>query len=128
MSPADRAAALRRLLHHHAHLYYVLDAPELPDAEYDRLFKELQALEAAHPELLTPDSPTLRVGGKDVLTIAGTRVGSGGGLDLAPVSAWITPGTDRSISVRVTTDCGQVFSPNLPIHWSIEGMTAEMLP
>ena len=64
MSPADRAAALRRLLHHHAHLYYVLDAPELPDAEYDRLFKELQALEAAHPELLTPDSPTLRVGGK----------------------------------------------------------------
>ncbi len=64
MSPADRAAALRRLLHHHAHLYYVLDAPELPDAEYDLLFKELQALEAEHPELLTPDSPTLRVGGK----------------------------------------------------------------
>ncbi len=61
---AARAAELRRLLHHHAHQYYVLDAPELPDAEYDRLFRELQSLEAAHPELQTPDSPTLRVGGK----------------------------------------------------------------
>ncbi|MEO3692440.1 NAD-dependent DNA ligase LigA [Roseateles paludis] len=56
-----RAAELRRLLNFHAHAYYVLDAPEIPDAEYDRLFQELQALEAAHPELLTPDSPTQRV-------------------------------------------------------------------
>ncbi|MEY2801020.1 MAG: putative ligase, partial [Pseudomonadota bacterium] len=60
----ERADALRELLHHHAHRYYVLDAPEIPDAEYDRLFQELQALEAQHPELLTPDSPTQRVGGK----------------------------------------------------------------
>ena len=63
-SDALRAAELRRLLHHHAHRYYVLDAPEIPDADYDRLFQELQALEAAHPELLTPDSPTQRVGGR----------------------------------------------------------------
>jgi DNA ligase (NAD+) len=62
--PAARAADLRRQLHHHAHRYYVLDAPEIPDAEYDRQFQELQALEAAHPELLTPDSPTQRVLGK----------------------------------------------------------------
>ncbi len=62
-SPADRAAELRAQLNHHGHRYYVLDAPEIPDAEYDRLFRELQALEAAHPELLTPDSPTQRVGG-----------------------------------------------------------------
>ena len=61
--PVKRAAALRDLLQRHAHLYYVLDAPELPDAEYDRLFQELQAIEAAHPELRTPDSPTQRVGG-----------------------------------------------------------------
>ena len=60
---AVRAAELRDQLHHHAHLYYVLDAPALPDAEYDRLFQELQAIEAAHPSLLTPDSPTQRVGG-----------------------------------------------------------------
>jgi len=61
---ARRIAELRQTLHHHAHLYHVLDAPSIPDAEYDRLFKELQALEAAHPELVTPDSPTQRVGGK----------------------------------------------------------------
>jgi len=63
-TPAERAAELRAQLHHHAHRYYVLDAPEIPDAEYDRLFQELQALEAAHPALLTPDSPTQRVGGQ----------------------------------------------------------------
>ena len=60
-APARRARELRELLHHHAHLYYVLDAPTLPDAEYDRLFQELQSIERAHPELLTPDSPTQRV-------------------------------------------------------------------
>ncbi|HZY18500.1 MAG TPA: NAD-dependent DNA ligase LigA [Ramlibacter sp.] len=59
----ERVDALRELLHHHAHQYYVLDAPEIPDADYDKLFRELQELEAAHPELLTPDSPTQRVGG-----------------------------------------------------------------
>jgi len=62
-APAERAAELRQLLQHHGHCYYVLDAPQIPDAEYDRLFRELQALEVAHPELLTPDSPTQRVGG-----------------------------------------------------------------
>ncbi|MBN8507225.1 MAG: NAD-dependent DNA ligase LigA [Burkholderiales bacterium] len=60
---ATRAAQLRDQLNHHAHRYYVLDAPEIPDAEYDKLFRELQAIEAAHPELRTPDSPTQRVGG-----------------------------------------------------------------
>lgn len=63
-SPAERAAHLRAQLHHHAHRYYTLDDPEIPDAEYDRLFRELQAIEAAHPELLTSDSPTQRVGGR----------------------------------------------------------------
>jgi DNA ligase (NAD+) len=58
---AQRAAELRAQLDHHAHRYYVLDAPEIPDAEYDSLFQELQALEAAHPELVTPDSPTQRI-------------------------------------------------------------------
>ena len=60
----ERAAALRAQLQHHAHLYYTLDAPELPDAEYDRLFQELQTLEEAHPELRTPDSPTQRILGQ----------------------------------------------------------------
>ncbi len=61
---AARAAELRALLHHHAHRYYVLDAPELPDAEYDRLFQALQAIEDANPQLRTPDSPTQRVLGR----------------------------------------------------------------
>jgi DNA ligase (NAD+) len=61
---AKRAAELRALLNHHAHRYYVLDAPEIPDAEYDKLFTELQAIEAAHPQLVTPDSPTQRVIGQ----------------------------------------------------------------
>ena len=60
---AERAADLRRQLERANHRYYVLDDPELPDAEYDRLFSELQRLEAEHPELKTPDSPTQRVGG-----------------------------------------------------------------
>jgi DNA ligase (NAD+) len=59
---ARRAAELRRILNRAIHAYYVLDAPEMSDAEYDRLFRELQALEEAHRELRTPDSPTLRVG------------------------------------------------------------------
>lgn len=59
----ERVDALRELLHHHAHRYYVLDEPEIPDAEYDKLFRELQELEKQHPELLTSDSPTQRVGG-----------------------------------------------------------------
>ena len=63
-TPAERAAQLRQQLNHHAHLYYTLDAPEIPDAEYDRLFRELQALETADPSLLTADSPTQRVGGR----------------------------------------------------------------
>ncbi|MDO5691480.1 MAG: NAD-dependent DNA ligase LigA [Pseudomonadota bacterium] len=63
MNTESRAAELRAVLNRAAYQYYTLDAPELPDAEYDKLFQELQALEAAHPELRTPDSPTQRVGG-----------------------------------------------------------------
>lgn len=62
-TPEARAAWLRATLNRYAHEYYVLDQPSVPDAEYDRLYRELEALEAEHPELRTPDSPTLRVGG-----------------------------------------------------------------
>jgi DNA ligase (NAD+) len=70
---AARSATLREELHRHGHRYYVLDAPTIPDAEYDRLFKELQALEAAHPELVTADSPTQRVGGKPLDSFASVK-------------------------------------------------------
>ncbi|KPC52688.1 NAD-dependent DNA ligase LigA [Amantichitinum ursilacus] len=59
----NTAAQLRETLHKYGYQYYVLDDPTVPDAEYDRIFRELQALELAHPELITPDSPTQRVGG-----------------------------------------------------------------
>jgi DNA ligase (NAD+) len=72
MSPHDdiqddiqnQVAGLRQEIAHHEHLYYVLDAPEITDAQYDRLMNRLKALEAEHPDLITPDSPTQRVGGK----------------------------------------------------------------
>ena len=60
--PSKRAAELRRLIEHHNYRYHVLDDPEVADSAYDALFDELQALEAAHPELVTADSPTQRVG------------------------------------------------------------------
>ena len=63
-TPVERIEALRDKIRHHEHLYYVLDAPVISDADYDVLVRELQALEKEHPELITPDSPTQRVGGK----------------------------------------------------------------
>lgn len=68
-----RLRELRQWIEHHARRYYELDAPEIPDAEYDRLFQELQDLEARHPEWLTPDSPTQRVLGKPLQGFAPVR-------------------------------------------------------
>ena len=62
VAPAERAAELRRLIEHHNYRYHVLDDPEIPDSAYDALFDELSALEEQSPELVTPDSPTQRVG------------------------------------------------------------------
>lgn len=60
----DEAQKLRREIRHHEFLYYVLDAPEITDAEYDTLMRRLQELERAYPDDVPPDSPTRRVGGK----------------------------------------------------------------
>ena len=70
---AGRAAQLRDQLHHHGYRYYVLDDPEIGDDDYDALLDELRALEAAHPELVTPDSPTQRVGGEPVSSLPKVR-------------------------------------------------------
>ncbi|MBX9580568.1 MAG: NAD-dependent DNA ligase LigA [Gemmataceae bacterium] len=72
-SPAARAAELRKLLDYHNHKYYVDAAPEISDREFDRLLEELTTIEAAHPELVTPDSPTRRVGGKPVDELTSVR-------------------------------------------------------
>ena len=69
----ERLAYLRSELQRHGHLYYVLDAPELPDAQYDALFQELQALEKDNPQWQTPDSPTQRIGGKPLDAFASVR-------------------------------------------------------
>src|SRR6266487_1709750 len=69
-SPAKRAAELRKLIDHHNYLYYVEAKPEISDLEFDRLLQELIDLEAAHPDLVTPDSPTHRVGGQPVEGLA----------------------------------------------------------
>jgi DNA ligase (NAD+) len=66
VDPAERAAELRRLLAYHGHRYYVLDDPEIGDDAYDALLDELRGIEGEHPELLTPDSPTQRIGGEPV--------------------------------------------------------------
>ncbi|HQT00491.1 MAG: DNA ligase (NAD(+)) LigA [Hydrogenophilales bacterium 16-64-46] len=68
-----RARSLRQEIERHNHAYYVLDTPTIPDAEYDRLFRELQALEAEYPELAARDSPTLRVGGQPLDGFAPVR-------------------------------------------------------
>lgn len=73
LPPPEQAAILREQLHYHAHRYYVLDDPQLPDAEYDKLFQALQAIEEAYPELRTPDSPTQRVLGQVLEGLASVR-------------------------------------------------------
>lgn len=73
VAAAQRAAELRQWLQAQNHRYYVLDAPEVSDAEYDARFRELQVLEAGHPELLTLDSPTQRVGGAALKVFAEVR-------------------------------------------------------
>ncbi len=70
---ASKIEALSSQLNHWAHQYYVLDEPTVPDAEYDKVFRELQALEAAHPDLVTPDSPTQRVIGAVMEGLASVR-------------------------------------------------------
>jgi len=64
MTPAERIEELRRQIRHHEERYYVLDAPEIADAEFDALMKELERLENEHPDLVREDSPTRRVGGR----------------------------------------------------------------
>ena len=73
---AARIAELTRLIQHHDHCYYVLDRPEVSDAEYDRIFRELQKLEEENPQLKRPDSPTLRVGGKPLDEFAKLKHGA----------------------------------------------------
>jgi DNA ligase (NAD+) len=73
VTPEHRAAKLRERIRYHNYRYYVLDDPEIPDAEYDRLLRELQQLEQQHPKLITPDSPTQRVGAQPLSAFGEVR-------------------------------------------------------
>lgn len=72
-SVQEQITALRTTLRHHEYLYHVMDAPEIPDAEYDRLMVQLRELESVHPDLITPDSPTQRVGAKPLAAFEQVR-------------------------------------------------------
>src|SRR5450830_291976 len=97
-APADdwraRAASLKAALNRHNHAYYVLDDPSIPDAEYDKLFHELQALEQQYPELATTDSPTQRVGGTPLPQF------EQGGLRF-PCCLWGTVLTTKTLSLSI---------------------------
>ena len=100
-SPAERAAELRHLLDYHAYRYYALDAPEITDAEFDRLLRELQAIEQLHPELVTPDSYTQRVGGFvdrqfEPVTHAARMASIDDAMDLDELDAWLAR-TDEAL-------------------------------
>src|SRR5215831_3084132 len=80
---ASRIDELRQEIHRHNYLYHVLDRPEISDAEYDRLYRDLVALEQAHPELIRPDSPTQGPGGR--------RKPSPRSITWRPCCPWTTP-------------------------------------
>ena len=93
-TPAARAAELRRILDHAAYRYYALDDPEMTDAEFDRHLQELLAIESAHPELVTPDSYTQRVGGYvsaqfEPVTHAARMYSMDDAMNLAELDAWL---------------------------------------
>ena len=103
MTPAARAAELRHLITRANHAYYVLDAPEVSDAEYDRWMRELLALESAHPALRTPDSPTQRVGADPAPSLAKhTHLRPMMSLDNAFTPEELTAWEDRN--ARITED------------------------
>jgi DNA ligase (NAD+) len=99
-----RVAALRAELEHHSRQYHVLDTPEITDAAYDRLFRELVDLEAEHPELQTPDSPTLRVGGEPAANFTKVRHHRA----MLSLNNAFSPDEVREFGVRVERGIGTV--------------------
>jgi DNA ligase (NAD+) len=101
---SERVSALRAKLEHHSRQYHVLDTPEISDAEYDHLFRELVDLEAAHPELQTPDSPTQRVGGEPAANFTKVRHHRA----MLSLNNAFSPDEVREFGVRVERTIGPV--------------------
>lgn len=117
---AQRIAQLRSELDAHNYRYYVLDEPSVPDAEYDRLFRELQALEAEHPELVTPESPTQRVGGEALSAFAEVRhevpmLSLGNAFEEDDLNAF-----DRSVQAGLGLPAGDLFGSGAALEYSCE--------
>ena len=117
---AQRISELRNELDAHNYRYYVLDEPSVPDAEYDRLFRELQALEAEHPELVTPESPTQRVGGEALSAFGEVRhevpmLSLGNAFDEDDLRAF-----DRSVQNGLGVQGGDLFGGGAEIEYSCE--------
>lgn len=117
---AQRIQALRAELDEHNYRYYVLDEPSVPDAEYDRLFRELQALEAEHPELVTPDSPTQRVGGAALSAFGEVRhevpmLSLGNAFEEEDLLAF-----DRSVQSGLGLSGGDLFGGGAAVEYSCE--------
>lgn len=117
---AQRISELRNELDAHNYRYYVLDEPSVPDAEYDRLFRELQALEAEHPELVTPESPTQRVGGEALSAFGEVRhevpmLSLGNAFEEDDLRAF-----DRSVQNGLGVQGGDLFGGGAEVEYSCE--------
>ncbi|MGE8498782.1 MAG: NAD-dependent DNA ligase LigA [Pseudomonas sp.] len=117
---AQRIQELRTELDEHNYRYYVLDEPSVPDAEYDRLFRELQALETEHPELVTPESPTQRVGGEALSAFGEVRhevpmLSLGNAFEEDDLRAF-----DRSVQNSLGLPAGDLFGAGGEVEYSCE--------
>jgi DNA ligase (NAD+) len=120
-APAARAAELREEISKHARLYYVEDRPEITDAEYDALLRELIALEEAHPELVTPDSPTQRVGGTPVSSLPSVRHE----IPLLSLENAYSPEELKAWADRVTDRLGR--TPEFVCELKIDGLSVSLV-
>jgi DNA ligase (NAD+) len=120
-TPAARAAELREEIGRHARLYYVEDRPELADAEYDALVRELTSLEEAHPEIATPDSPTQRVGGTPVGELPNVRHE----IPLLSLENAYTPEELKAWADRVVDRLGR--TPAFVCELKIDGLSISLL-
>ncbi|MDE1164015.1 MAG: NAD-dependent DNA ligase LigA [Pseudomonas sp.] len=120
MNAAQRILELRAELDLHNYRYHVLDEPSIPDAEYDRLFRELKALEAEHPELVTPDSPTQRVGNVALGAFSQVRhevpmLSLGNAFEEADMHEF-----DRRVTEGLDLPVGDLFGGGAEVHYSCE--------
>ena len=125
LDPVGRIEELREAIRHHDALYYEADAPEIPDAEYDALVRELSALESDHPDLIPPDSPTQRVGGRAVTTFAPVEhrvpmMSLDNAFSADEVEAWV----DRTR--RRIADLGAERSVDLVAELKIDGLAVSI--